>query len=482
MKSSNNNSKGYVSFGVPEFENSQKSSGVFKKFVNRITGRNKSPTESYEGDCISTNIVRTTEQARVDCKKDHQVLNNGTLASAKNLSEAMSAFSSPSHLPGVIRLPERRYWMQDENCKFCFECGARFTTIRRKHHCRVCGRIFCSQCSNQMVEGTQIGLDGLQRACSYCAEVLITTNTSKSENSLEKHSDRSLNTDNVHGLKKKLSLMEKSQKNISRPNSVPSHVSHLSSHNIHMNTGLLNISNSKALLNPASHLHIQAVDSINSYYLASISSTNEGKNLFPTFLPTTSSSDDHNDISPSLDPPKQTMLSIEPNTHGVVRRTPRKNKGSVLDESLNIDVYSAQFKKIYSSHSFECLPSSTSQSIFNSSSDEDILYLWSRVWANAPKDVEFSSTSVSRLTTTPTELLSHIHSISSENLTDNNSRKSLQLFRLRKESEEVYCIYGLALVYWLINNLPDLESCRIKGRLICQKFIGPWLGNRSTKS
>ncbi|KAH8859668.1 1-phosphatidylinositol 3-phosphate 5-kinase [Schistosoma japonicum] len=471
MKSSSNNSKGYVSFGVPEFENSRKSSGVLKKFVNRITGRKKSSAEDYDGDCISTNIVQTSEQTRVDCKKDHQVLVNGTPASAESTFDAMSVFPPPNHLSGVIRLPERRYWMQDENCKFCFECGARFTTIRRKHHCRVCGRIFCSQCSNQMVEGTQIGLDGFHRACSYCAEVLITTNTNKSENSLEKHSDRSLNTDNVHGLKKKISLMEKSQKNISHSKSVPSHVSHLSSHNIHMSTGLLNMSNSKALLNPASHLHIQAVDSINSYHLASISSTNEGRDLFPTFLSTTSSSDDHNNISPPLDPLKQTMLSVESNTHGVVRRMPRENKGPILDESLNVDICSAQFKKISSCHSFECLPSSTSQLIFDSPSDNDILYLWSRVWANTPKDVEFSAISDSRLTTTPTGLLSHIHSVSNENLTDNNSCKSLQLFRLRKESEEVYCIYGLVLVYWLVNNLPDLKSCRIKGRLICQKFM-----------
>lgn len=31
------------------------------------------------------------------------------------------------------------YWMDDENCKECYDCKSVFTTWRRKHHCRICG-------------------------------------------------------------------------------------------------------------------------------------------------------------------------------------------------------------------------------------------------------------------------------------------------------------------------------------------------------
>ena len=34
----------------------------------------------------------------------------------------------------------RDYWMDDENCKECYDCESVFTTWRRKHHCRICGR------------------------------------------------------------------------------------------------------------------------------------------------------------------------------------------------------------------------------------------------------------------------------------------------------------------------------------------------------
>jgi 1-phosphatidylinositol-3-phosphate 5-kinase len=35
----------------------------------------------------------------------------------------------------------RDYWMDDENCKECYDCKSVFTTWRRKHHCRICGEL-----------------------------------------------------------------------------------------------------------------------------------------------------------------------------------------------------------------------------------------------------------------------------------------------------------------------------------------------------
>jgi 1-phosphatidylinositol-3-phosphate 5-kinase len=33
----------------------------------------------------------------------------------------------------------RDYWMDDENCKECYDCKSVFSAWRRKHHCRICG-------------------------------------------------------------------------------------------------------------------------------------------------------------------------------------------------------------------------------------------------------------------------------------------------------------------------------------------------------
>lgn len=47
----------------------------------------------------------------------------------------------------------KTYWMADENCKECYDCKSVFTTWRRKHHCRICGQIFCSRCAPNIIKG-----------------------------------------------------------------------------------------------------------------------------------------------------------------------------------------------------------------------------------------------------------------------------------------------------------------------------------------
>ena len=51
--------------------------------------------------------------------------------------------------------------MPDSACKECYDCGAKFTVIKRKHHCRICGQVFCSLCTSQYVNGQFIGYKGL---------------------------------------------------------------------------------------------------------------------------------------------------------------------------------------------------------------------------------------------------------------------------------------------------------------------------------
>ncbi|KAK3841577.1 MAG: hypothetical protein J3R72DRAFT_153557 [Linnemannia gamsii] len=62
--------------------------------------------------------------------------------------------------------------MADENAKECFGCSASFFVFRRKHHCRICGHIFCSKCANKIIPGVKLGYEGYLRVCNYCLEIL----------------------------------------------------------------------------------------------------------------------------------------------------------------------------------------------------------------------------------------------------------------------------------------------------------------------
>lgn len=51
----------------------------------------------------------------------------------------------------------RRYWMPDAAVQECYECHERFTTFRRRHHCRFCGQIFCGKCCSRQLAGAELG-------------------------------------------------------------------------------------------------------------------------------------------------------------------------------------------------------------------------------------------------------------------------------------------------------------------------------------
>jgi 1-phosphatidylinositol-3-phosphate 5-kinase len=62
----------------------------------------------------------------------------------------------------------KEYWMPDENCLTCYECSAVFTTFVRRHHCRLCGQIFCWRCSSNTVDGRPYGIEAPMRTCNHC--------------------------------------------------------------------------------------------------------------------------------------------------------------------------------------------------------------------------------------------------------------------------------------------------------------------------
>lgn len=70
-------------------------------------------------------------------------------------------------------------WIPDERVKRCFGCGTAFSTFRRKHHCRSCGRVFCSACSayRELIPSYYFSFSGImsnqpQRTCASCAQNL----------------------------------------------------------------------------------------------------------------------------------------------------------------------------------------------------------------------------------------------------------------------------------------------------------------------
>ncbi|XP_061389135.1 rabankyrin-5 [Musca vetustissima] len=67
------------------------------------------------------------------------------------------------------QLPQESPWSESDLCQ---ECNSKFSLTMRKHHCRHCGRVVCSKCSNNDVPILKFGVNKPVRVCGICFDVL----------------------------------------------------------------------------------------------------------------------------------------------------------------------------------------------------------------------------------------------------------------------------------------------------------------------
>ncbi|XP_026481579.1 putative 1-phosphatidylinositol 3-phosphate 5-kinase, partial [Ctenocephalides felis] len=63
--------------------------------------------------------------------------------------------------------------MPDSACYECYDCTEPFNTFRRRHHCRLCGQVFCAACCNQKLPGRIINCQGDLKVCTFCCKIIL---------------------------------------------------------------------------------------------------------------------------------------------------------------------------------------------------------------------------------------------------------------------------------------------------------------------
>ena len=81
-----------------------------------------------------------------------------------------SNFYTSRPVPPPLSAPPS--WIPDSAAPQCMGCLEAFTFVKRRHHCRACGKVFCSRCSNHFLPLPHFGLDRPVRVCNRCAVLL----------------------------------------------------------------------------------------------------------------------------------------------------------------------------------------------------------------------------------------------------------------------------------------------------------------------
>lgn len=120
-----------------------------------------------------TLTIAHNEQPPDAHKTVHRVFVSSVLQ--EHLNKINAILRTRKNAPMYAHPPVRQPWIPDAGVRHCTWCGTGFGYATRKHHCRACGKIFCSDCAfkTEMVQqpsndGNAVVAASVQRVCDTC--------------------------------------------------------------------------------------------------------------------------------------------------------------------------------------------------------------------------------------------------------------------------------------------------------------------------
>ena len=139
------------------------------------------------------------EQSNSDSKSPNK-MKGFMRMKTKNLSsfpELISIKESPQSADNIEEKKDfdKKLWIPDEDAQNCYNCGSKFFSLfNRKHHCRVCGNIFCKSCLESFYEITIYNEKQELKVCGYCLEKKLELNNRLKNNLVECFDEKGKNT------------------------------------------------------------------------------------------------------------------------------------------------------------------------------------------------------------------------------------------------------------------------------------------------
>ena len=163
----------------------------------------KNDNDNNKNYNITNNINKINEEQNNEDEEEDPNLNITVTGSMKHYKK-MEA-TNLSTFPALISLKDKpqkekleeekgkdkKFWVPDEHAQNCYNCGTKFISLlNRKHHCRVCGNIFCKSCLESFWEITIYEEKKELKVCSYCQEKKGELNNILKNNLVEYRNDK----------------------------------------------------------------------------------------------------------------------------------------------------------------------------------------------------------------------------------------------------------------------------------------------------
>lgn len=155
--------------------------------MDLVLSENSCPTsndptvDEFEPKLTSSTANHPSDNAAPELNSDLTTSQNFTAMQTnrdENLEHVTQDDSSPTPsqfqpLPSLTNSIGyvRPYWMPDQEAPNCLGCSLRFTVIKRRHHCRACGKVYCAACSTQKAKLPYMDFKEA-RVCATCFDLL----------------------------------------------------------------------------------------------------------------------------------------------------------------------------------------------------------------------------------------------------------------------------------------------------------------------
>ncbi|GAW82485.1 FYVE and coiled-coil domain-containing protein [Plasmodium gonderi] len=80
----------------------------------------------------------------------------------------LSKSATPNGIAENNENEKKCLWVPDEEVTNCYSCNVFFNVRVRKHHCRACGNVFCSNCSDNKIKISEYSYAEKVRVCDRC--------------------------------------------------------------------------------------------------------------------------------------------------------------------------------------------------------------------------------------------------------------------------------------------------------------------------